>query len=238
MASDSQAVIDISRVLIKGLKVESIEDVGVLTVPKVVSGGKTPVKFRSMTGLAKERGELLKVLTSQGISRPVALAVVTLHRQQPLAPRIGTNEVMEETIRTNLIRRAQYLLNAARRLQHEADDQKSLPGNSKLSVTKAIVESLKTEARYYQLHLQASRARELGASKVDIAAALHGTKLGWYAVVDDRTTKDCLQANGKNFYTTKRPVIGWPGVGPHMNCRCYAGPPHDTSATVYGIRGD
>lgn len=237
VASDSTVVVGIARVLIKGLNAESIEDIGVTTIPKVVAGGLTPVAFRAKTSLSKERGELVKALKAAGISQTVARAVVLLHRQQPLQPKLAFNPVMEETIRTNLIRRAQYLLNAARRLQRESDEQRAQAGASNLSIAKAIAHALKSETRYYQLHLKASHGRELAASKVDIAVAQFGQKLGWYTVMDDRATSDCLQANGKNFYANKKPAIGWPGMT-HPECRCFAGRPHDTTETVYGIKGD
>lgn len=237
MASDDKLVIGLAKVLVSGLKAESLQDVGVSTVPQVISGGKKKVSFRSITGLERERGAIVRLLQDAGISRTVARAIVLLHRQSPLQPRLGFQQVQQEIIRTNLIRRAQYILNAARRLQREADEQKSLPGGSKLSIAKAIIRGLKQEARYYDLHLNASREREVRAYTVDAAASQWGDKLGWHATMDDRTSHECRQAHGKNFLIHKRPGIGWPGMV-HPTCRCKAGPPFNTTKTVYGIRGD
>lgn len=236
MVADDKVVIEIMKILVDGINAESIENVGVLPVPKVVAGGKLgPVKFRSATSLTKERGAITRQLQAAGISRPVARALMLLHRQQPIVPRISFNPVQQEQIRVNLIRRAQYLLNAARRLQREIDSQRSLPGNSKLSMTKAMVGALRQEQRYYGLHLKASHEREMAASQIDLAAQQYGSKLGWYTILDDRTSSDCLEASGKNFYSYKQPAIGWPGMT-HPTCRCWAGPPHATSETVYGIK--
>jgi len=236
MDGETKAVIKLAGILVQGLRVESLEDVGVNTVPVVVSGGKLgPVKFRGAKGLEKERGAIVKALMDAGVSRTAARAIVLLHKQQPLQPKLGFDPVTKETIRTNLIRRAQYLIIAGKRLQREIDDVQSQAGG-KLSQAKAMVAALAQEKRYYDLHLQASQGREVAAGRVDAAAAQFGEKLGWYAIMDDRTTRHCAEANGKNFYHHKKPAIGWPGVGgPHIGCRCRPGRPHDTELTVYGI---
>lgn len=235
--ADDKVVIEIVKILVDGLNAESIDVVGISTIPKVVSGGKLgPVKLRSITGLTKERGAITKQLQAAGVSRSVARALMLLHRQQPIVPRISFNPVQQEQIRVNLLRRAQYLLNAGRRLQREIDSQQSLPGNSKLSAVKAMAKALRQEERYYALHIKASHEREMAASQIDLASLRHGSKLGWYTIVDDRTSSDCLAANGRNFYSHKQPAIGWPGMT-HPTCRCWAGAPHATDKTVYGIRG-
>lgn len=219
MAGDDQAVVALAKELAKGLKAESLEDVGVTTVPVVIKGGALAgsTKLRSLLSLQQERGAIVKILQDAGISRSAARALVLMHKQQPLQPKVGVGVIQQQQIRVNLIRRAQYLINAGRRLQREIDAQQSLPGNSKLSAARAMADVLRQEQRFYQLHLNASYGRELAASQVDFAAARYGDRLGWYATMDSRTSADCAQANGKNFSVHKAPALGWPGMV-HPTC--------------------
>jgi hypothetical protein len=66
--------------------------------------------------------------------------------------------------------------------------------------------------------------RMLAAGKIDALQWRYGNTLGWYAVHDKKTTKECLWAHGKNFSAMFPPAIGWPGLT-HTNCRCYPGRP-------------
>jgi hypothetical protein len=68
-----------------------------------------------------------------------------------------------------------------------------------------------------------NRARAAG--QIDMAAATHGNLLGWYTKRTKTTTPECLAADKHNFYVTRPPKIGLPGIGPHAGCRCEAGPP-------------
>lgn len=117
--------------------------------------------------------------------------------------------------------RAAFLVNSSRRVA-EAPDPKS---------------QLAREQQFWNAHVAASNRRLYAAHGVDEAASKNGKLLGWYATIDARTTDDCRAANGRNFYATKPPVIGFPG-GVHLFCRCIAGPPHpeakmvDQSSTV------
>lgn len=117
------------------------------------------------------------------------------------------------TARQNMLRRAQFVLASARRLSAAARGGENLRA------------ALETERRYYGLHLQALWNRARGASQVDSAAQSYGDLLGWYTVLDRRTSAECRAASGRNFSVMAQPLIGWPGTV-HPHCRCYPGRPH------------
>lgn len=83
------------------------------------------------------------------------------------------------------------------------------------------------EQRYFQLHLAAEERRMRSALHVDLTAVTLSDRsdglLGWYGILDDRTTPECRWAIGRNFVADKMPVIGPPG-GVHISCRCTPGP--------------
>jgi hypothetical protein len=58
-----------------------------------------------------------------------------------------------------------------------------------------------------------------------MAALEHGNLLGWNTVIDERTSAECRAADGKNYYATAMPDIGFPG-SVHPACRCYPSGPH------------
>lgn len=91
------------------------------------------------------------------------------------------------------------------------------------------------ERKYYQQHLEIQSKRASAARAADRLVARHGNILGWYTVLDNRTSPECKQAHGKNFDVTRRPSIGFPG-SVHPSCRCKPGPPHRGAGTVYAIR--
>lgn len=80
------------------------------------------------------------------------------------------------------------------------------------------------EEATYQAHKKAAKERETRMSVLDDAVRRWGDLLSWRAVIDDRTTPECLNANGKNFRVSRPPTIGLPGLGPHPRCRCVPGP--------------
>jgi SPP1 gp7 family putative phage head morphogenesis protein len=141
-----------------------------------------------------------------------------------LAPKSGAHTAVLAMNRLNLIRRAAYLISAARRLTVAARGGPN-------SIARALV----TERRWLQQHLAASAQRDIVANGVASvarqqakAAKQAGTDwnglLGWYAVGDARTSPECRAANGRNFDPRKVPLIGFPGAV-HPGCRCTSGPP-------------
>ena len=136
--------------------------------------------------------------------------------------------------RQNLIRRATYLLNAARRLT---------------TALKAgqLSQGLRQEGAYLRAHMEASAKRELAAQAVadevtrqnqqsggqSGASDSGSTMLGWYSVRDENTTADCRAAHGKNFNPARIPLIGYPGTV-HPHCRCKPGPAHPGARYLAG----
>lgn len=110
--------------------------------------------------------------------------------------------------------RALYVWNATQRIQAGGD--------------------IANEKRWFNQHLDAIRKRRSSAIAVDKASRRYGDLLGWHAVLDDRTSPECREANGKNFSASRIPAIGYPGAV-HPYCRCRPGKKFATSQTVYGI---
>ena len=125
------------------------------------------------------------------------------------------------TIRLNLLRRAQFAVASSRRLA--ADLAAARSRNTSLS--QALLDGISRERRYYGQHMQAIWNRMAAAARVDAAADAYGLLLGWYTVLDSHTSAECKAANGKNFYADHRPLIGYPGAV-HPHCRCFPGMPH------------
>ena len=115
--------------------------------------------------------------------------------------------------------RAAYLSAAAGRVK------------TRMAAGKTLAQALKAEAPLAVAHLRAQRNRVRAAAQVDGQVTAHGPLLGWYAVMDGRTSAECAAANGRNFSVTSWPVIGLPG-SVHPHCRCRAGAPHVNAGTV------
>lgn len=136
--------------------------------------------------------------------------------------------------RQNLTRRAAYLINAARRMATALVTSRHDPG--------ALTRAVDAETRHLRAHVDAVARRQRAAVRVAEALKTERGKgeqpefdllLGWYAVLDSRTSPDCRKANGKNFDPLRPPAIGLPGTV-HPHCRCKPGPSHPTSQTVGG----
>lgn len=115
--------------------------------------------------------------------------------------------------------RAVFLINAARRVQ------------GRVNAGQDLLEAIDTEIPNWRSHLVASDRRLQAARQVRMAALAHGRVLGWYAVMDERTTAECRAADHRNFRADLPPVIGYPG-GVHPRCRCRPGPPWPSSGLV------
>jgi F like protein len=124
-----------------------------------------------------------------------------------------------QTSRQNLLRRAQFVVSAGKRL---AGDIRQARAQGK-PVRTALADGLARERRYYSLHLAAMWNRAAAAGKTDMAALEHGDLLSWNAVLDGKTSAECRAADGKNYHASVMPAIGYPG-SVHPHCRCYPGP--------------
>jgi hypothetical protein len=124
---------------------------------------------------------------------------------------------------SNLRRRAAYLIMAARRLGTSVVRERNQPG----SLNRAI----EAERRYARQHLDAVAKRNTAVKKVVAANYRYGDELGWWSILDDRTSPECRAAHGSNFQMDQPPKIGYPGTV-HNLCRCKPGPPHRGAKSV------
>lgn len=114
--------------------------------------------------------------------------------------------------------RAAYVLNAAKRVDTELIRYSRTDPRQRIARVAAI------ERRFLAQHLQAIERRRQVAAAADRAARSYGARLGWHAVLDERTSIECRAAHGSNFEVGSRPLIGYPGAV-HPHCRCRPGPP-------------
>lgn len=131
----------------------------------------------------------------------------------PVPPSMAPPAVVR-TARLNLVRRAQYLANAARRVTSAATEGR-------------LREAIEREGQHFQAHKEASANRDLAADRVVKAAKTFGPVLGWHATLDSKTSPECRAANGTNFPADRIPAIGYPGAV-HTHCRCRPGRPFAT----------
>jgi hypothetical protein len=122
--------------------------------------------------------------------------------------------------RQNIQRRAAFVVAAARRI---GSDIVAAHSQGRSAAT-ALAVSIKRERRFYAQHLMAAWQRSNAGAQVDGEAMTYGLLLGWHTVRDTRTSAECRQADGRNFYADHMPVIGYPGAV-HPHCRCRAGAP-------------
>jgi hypothetical protein len=169
------------------------------------------------TGVAGLAAAYKLTTEAAGTLRDV-LGLVTSY-PPPLTGVIG--DASRQVARMNTARRAQFVVAAATRLWHAGRDARA-KGEP---VKAALARQLGTERRYYQMHMDAMWNRARAAGRVDLEAAVHGDLLGWNTVIDGHTSAECRAADGKNFYVSHVPLIGFPGAV-HPNCRCFPGPAH------------
>lgn len=164
---------------------------------------------------------VVPLLTGLGVSATAAKAALALTLSAPMptgAPSASLGFAQGQVRASVPTYRAAYLLSAARRIQAALH-------------THTLADAVAAEKRYFAAHLAAQANRKAAAKAVDAAATAHGPLLGWYAVMDTRTSAECAAANGHNFTVTQRPAIGWPG-SVHPHCRCVPGPAHMAAGTV------
>ncbi len=158
--------------------------------------------------LAATASALVTVLGAVGISVAVAQSVAYLAAAGFVAFPTRAGVALKSIWTIELRFRAAYILRAAQRLQ------------AGVNQGTALAELLRTELRYFKLHLKAQINRRRAAIEVDrIKNQTSSDLLGWKAVLDGRTTPECRAANGKNFYAQYPPAIGYPG-SVHVACRC------------------
>lgn len=148
----------------------------------------------------------------------------------------ATVRVLHTVATQNAFRRAVYIINAVRRLApafrargEGADERRQ--------------RAIAAETRWLEAHEEAERKRNSAGRR--IAEAVSGSRpdeqgevlLGWYATIDNRTSRDCRQADGKNFDALIPPPIGYPGTV-HLHCRCLPGVPHKTTLRVEDVEPD
>jgi hypothetical protein len=182
--------------------------VGAVAGAAAVSAAAAVAALRARFALSRAAWQALGAVLAEVFSHP-----------PPVTGVIGPASA--QTSRMNTARRAQYVLAAARRVMGAARDARA-KGEP---VGAAIRAHLAKERRYYAQHQQAMWNRAASAGKTDMAALEHGNFLGWNTVIDERTSAECRASDGKNYYATAMPDIGFPG-SVHPGCRCYPSAPH------------
>lgn len=210
------------------------------TPPPPPSSGQPPQQPQQPDAGSSEEAQHIVEILALGASLAVAARalasylklpvkvlrrVLTVIRYSPeMFRQLRGTSATDITKRANDLYRAAYIAKAARRVAQSPE----------------LIQGVLDEIRWYKAHQAAAERRILMAQRVDVfRRRIHSPLLGWYAVMDSRTTGECRAANGRNFFYNRPPVIGYPGAV-HPNCRCTVGPPHprgkmvDTSAEVQG----
>jgi hypothetical protein len=156
-----------------------------------------------------------------GITRPAMLGALEVVMAMPPEQTGMVGSASINASRTNTLRRAQFALNSARRLTSDIIEARS----HGVPVIQALTAGITRERRYFGQHRDAIWQRAQAAAQVDMAAWSYGDLLGWNTVLDSHTSADCRAADGRNFYASTPPLIGYPG-SVHPHCRCYPGPAH------------
>lgn len=167
------------------------------------------------------RAGIVGALTRLGLRRSQAADLVAQDAAAPPPPRVPLSQTARRVGGDGPTYRALYLVNAAKRLGRAVKDPDLTVGGQ-----------LAKERRYFAQHKTAQTEREQAAQRLDAASNSYGPLLGWYSRGDGRVTPACAWADGKNFRPDQPTTIGLPGLGPHVGCRCIAGPPHHTAAVI------
>jgi hypothetical protein len=164
---------------------------------------------------------LYPVLRARQVITGAALqAAIALIMQWPPDRLEGTGPAQRHAVRQNLVRRAQFLVHAAVRIQAAITGARSKDE----PVMAAIRDAIAAERRFLSQHIAASTQRVRAASAVDGMAAVHGNLLGWQSAEDSNCTPGCAAASGKNFRADRPPIIegspAYPGTVHGATCRC------------------
>lgn len=172
-------------------------------------------------------GAIAPLLASFGVVASGAILALALRAALVEAEKFppptlsGIGPAQRNTIETNQLRRAAYIISATRRVAGEMSAAHSRGESTEAARDSAI----ERENVYFLQHVNADSQRISAANRIDALSGTYGDTLGWYAQHDARVTLECLTANGKNFRVSDPPDIGYPGTV-HVSCRCYPGPPH------------
>jgi hypothetical protein len=165
-------------------------------------------------------GALRAPFKAAGISGTALSAAASLVASLPQEAMKGTGPAQRNATRTNLLRRASFFLNAARRTQAAIVAARS----QNQPVIGAVRDALTAEKRYLAQHVDASATRVKAAAAVDKLAAVHGNLLGWQATKDPKCTPGCAFSSGKNFRADRPPIVeghpAYPGSVHGSSCRC------------------
>jgi hypothetical protein len=188
---------------------------------------QTSVVLASATTAAAASAALWPLFSAAGIYQQAMTKAVDIVLGVPL-DRFGViGSASISMIRLNLLRNAQFLVSCAQRITADLIDAQSRG----LDVNAVFQKSVSRETRYFGMHMTAGWNRAKAAAMVDMTALTHGRLLGWNTVRDKHTSRDCLAADGKNFYAEAMPLIGYPG-SVHPNCRCFPGRAHEGAAIL------
>jgi hypothetical protein len=169
--------------------------------------------------------------TRKDVDRAAVLAALSIVMGMPPEATGVSGSAALAMSRTNTLRRAQFAWSSAKRLTGDILQARSDGKN----VRQALAAAITRERRYFGQHRDAMWNRMQAAMNVDMASWSYGDLLGWYTVRDARTSAECLAADGRNFYASEVPVIGYPGAV-HPHCRCYPGPAHVGGRMLPSVR--
>lgn len=179
----------------------------------LIAGGATVLLAAAIWRLLRHRGKV----SLQAVTLATALAQRGTNHEPRM---VGTSAVARAQRAREAYFRAAYLINAAQRIAASLGDG-ATPRHA-----------LQREKPYWRGHERARMARMKAAARIAQLAAMFGPLLGWYAHDDDRTTPECLAADGTNFSALTPPAVGWPGTLHGGTCRCWGGPAHSMARTT------
>lgn len=158
--------------------------------------------------LQKVRALLSRLKAPEDVVREVSLIAI-----RPMLKPSSRGDASVLTYRDEWLYRAYYVVNATRRLTEAIKSG-------------GIEKALAQEEAHYRAHVEAQASRLAAAGAVDAASERFGSVVGWYAVLDSRTTPGCKANHGKNFDVRRPPSEGLPGTLHGGSCRCSPGSPH------------
>jgi hypothetical protein len=170
--------------------------------------------------VAAAAGALARMTQGMGIARQAMFSALGITMGHPPGQTGFYGPATMATERSNLQRRAMFVLAAARRITADL----AAAHSRGQGMAAALAAAVTRERRFYAQHLIATWQRSQAGAQVDGEAMTRGLLLGWHTKHDSKTSAECRQADGRNFYADHMPLIGYPGAV-HPHCRCRAGAP-------------